>query len=129
VLKVCNLEFGLNIIPETDIKNLINGILFYKKTPFKVGDFPYFKKTDATTYKFLKAYAKGLQFADFKILKVGIQNNRITVWVATEVSRGVAMPSIYITGTGWEDVRLSVDSQYLDTLFFEDGTVWHVFEM
>lgn len=30
-LKVVNIEFGVNIIPEVDIKNLINGLLFYKK--------------------------------------------------------------------------------------------------
>ena len=64
-LKVVNIEFGLNIIPEIDIKSLIDGLFFYKKTPFRTGNFPYFKKTDATSYKQIKAYAKGLQFADF----------------------------------------------------------------
>ena len=59
-LKVVNIEFGLNLIPESDIKNLINGLLFYKKTPFRTGAFPYYKKTDATNYKQIKAYAKGL---------------------------------------------------------------------
>lgn len=68
-------------------------------------------------------------FADFKVLKVGLQNGIITVWVATETSRGVATPGIYITGTGWENKELSTNTPYLDTLFFEDGTVWHVFEM
>ena len=33
LFKVVNLEFGLNIIPTTDIKKLVNGIEFYKKTP------------------------------------------------------------------------------------------------
>ena len=67
LLKVVNIEFGLNIIPETDVKNLINGLLFYKKTPFVVPNTenPYFKITDATKYKNIKAYAKGLQFAEF----------------------------------------------------------------
>lgn len=59
-LKVVNIEFGINIIPDTDIKNLINGLFFYKKTPFKIGEFPYFRITDATSYKKIKAYAKGL---------------------------------------------------------------------
>ena len=74
-LNVCNIEFGLNIIPETDIKNLINGLLFYKKTPFIIPDTkkPYFKKTDATNYKQIKAYAKGLQFWD--VPQYGINPN------------------------------------------------------
>lgn len=67
-LKVCNLEFGINVIPETDVKKLINGLLLYKRTPFKVGEFPYYKKTDATTYKQIKAYAKGLHCHE--VLKV-----------------------------------------------------------
>ncbi|WP_374330471.1 hypothetical protein [Soonwooa sp.] len=62
--KVVNLEFGLNIIPSTDIENLINGILQYKTKDFLVDNFPFNKKTDATTFKQIKAYAKGLQFID-----------------------------------------------------------------
>lgn len=70
-LKVVNIEFGLNLIPESDIKNLINGLYFYKKTPFTIPDTkkPYFKKTDATNYKQIKAYAKGLQFLDYPQLR------------------------------------------------------------
>lgn len=69
-LKVVNLEFGLNIIPETDIKDLINGLSYSKKTPFKVYDIqdkPFFKEREHqdTRYKEIKAYAKGLQFQEF----------------------------------------------------------------
>ena len=63
-LKVVNIEFGLNIIPEIDIKSLIDGLFFYKKTPSKTGDYLYFKKTDPTRYKQIKAYAKGMKFVD-----------------------------------------------------------------
>lgn len=87
LLKVVNIEFGLNIIPETDIKNLIDGLYFYKKTPFKVGDFPYFKKTDATTYKQIKAYAKGLQFAEFP--QYGIDKNTFRFEVKTKQSKNI----------------------------------------
>ena len=37
-LNVCNIEFGLNIIPDADTKDLINGLYFYKKTPFTIPD-------------------------------------------------------------------------------------------
>lgn len=61
LLKVVNIEFGLNIVPKTDIKNLINGILYSTRTTFKIPKLEiYFKITDATTYKQIKAYAKGL---------------------------------------------------------------------
>ncbi len=78
-LKVVNIEFGLNLIPETDIKNLINGISFYKKTPFKVGDFLYFKKTNATAYKQIKAYSKGLQFAEAPQYGINLNTFRFEV--------------------------------------------------
>lgn len=66
-LKVCNIEFGINIVPESDIKHLINGLFLYKKTPFKIPNskLPYYKKLDSTAFKEIKAYAKGLQFAKF----------------------------------------------------------------
>ena len=69
-LKVVNLEIGVNIIPETDIKDLINGLSYSKKTPFQVYDIqdkPYFKEREHqdTRYKEIKAYAKGLQFQEF----------------------------------------------------------------
>lgn len=86
-LKVVNLEFGLNIIPRTDINNLVNGLYFYKKTPFKVGDFPYFKKTNATSYKLIKAYAKGLQFSN--IPEYGIDINTFRFEVKTKQSKNV----------------------------------------
>ncbi|SMP16406.1 hypothetical protein [Chryseobacterium profundimaris] len=64
LLKVVNIEYGLNLTPDVDIKNLISGISFHKRTPFVIPDrFKlYFKITDATKYKQIKAYAKGLQF-------------------------------------------------------------------
>lgn len=69
-------------------------------------------------------------FVGYKILKVGLQNGIVTLWVAVDYSnysKGIARPGIYITGTGWDNDSLSVNSPFLDTLFFEDGTVWHVF--
>lgn len=86
-LKVVNIEFGVNIIPDVDVKNLINGLLFYKKTPFKVGDFPYFKKTDATSYKQIKAYAKGLQFEDFQ--EYGINPNTFRFEVKSKQAKNI----------------------------------------
>ncbi|MGV4414372.1 hypothetical protein [Chryseobacterium sp. T1] len=94
-LRVVNLEFGLNIIPDTDIKNLINGLFFYKKTPFKIGEFPYFRITDATSYKKIKAYAKGLQFLDYP--QYGIHPNTFRFEVKTKQFKNVATYGINIS--------------------------------
>lgn len=87
-LKVVNIEFGLNIIPKTDIKNLIEGLYFYKKTTFKTGAFPYFKKTDATSYKQIKAYAKGLQFSQFP--QYGINQNTFRFEVKSKQTKNIS---------------------------------------
>ncbi|HAP95411.1 hypothetical protein [Epilithonimonas hominis] len=104
-LKVVNIEFGLNIIPESDIKNFINGLLFYKKTPFTIPDTkkPYFKKTDATNYKQIKAYAKGLQFLD--VPQYGIHPNTLRFEVKSKQAK-------YIKKYGIKD---SNDLTKLDT--------------
>lgn len=86
-LKVVNIEFGLNIIPETDIKSLIDGMYFYKKTPFKTGAFPYFKKTDATSYKQIKTYAKGLQFIESP--QYGIHPNTFRFEVKSKQAKNI----------------------------------------
>lgn len=88
-LKVVNIEFGLNIIPGTDIKNLIDNLLFYKKTAFIVPnkETQYFKITDATKYKNIKAYAKGLQFAEFP--QYGINGNTFRFEVKSKKSSNI----------------------------------------
>lgn len=70
LLKVCNLEFGLNIIPKIDIKNLIDGLMFYSTQHFRVSSPNLLyskttKKDDVPKEKHIKAYAKGLHFADY----------------------------------------------------------------
>lgn len=91
LLKVVNIEFGLNLIPETDIKTLIDLILFHNRTAFVVPivKFPYSKTTDTETTntkeKFIKAYAKGFQFADFP--QYGIDENTFRFEVKHKKSR------------------------------------------
>ncbi len=88
-LNVCNIEFGLNIIPDADTKDLINGLYFYKKTPFTIPDTkkPYFKKTDATNYKQIKAYAKGLQFLESP--QYGINPNTFRFEVKSKQAKNI----------------------------------------
>ena len=83
-LKVVNLEFGLNIIPEKDIKELINGLIYSKKTPFKVYDTqnkPYFKESERQNSRFkeIKAYAKGLQFQELPQYGIDINTFRFEI--------------------------------------------------
>ena len=113
-LKVVNIEFGLNIVPETDIKNLINGLYFYKKTPFKIGNFPYFKKTDATSYKQIKAYAKGLQFLESS--QYGIHSNTFRFEVKTKQSKNIRK---YGINTATDLLNLETYNQLGQTLLDE----------
>jgi hypothetical protein len=111
---VVNIEFGLNIVPETDIKNLINGLYFYKKTPFKIGNFPYFKKTDATSYKQIKAYAKGLQFLESP--QYGIHSNTFRFEVKTKQSKNIRK---YGINTATDLLNLETYNQLGQTLLDE----------
>ena len=63
--KVVNLEYGINLQTGINIETLINGLLFTNKTPFQTRNFPFFKISQSTKFKEIKAYAKGLQFEDF----------------------------------------------------------------
>ncbi len=82
-LKVVNLEVGVNIIPETDVKELINGIYYSKKTPFMVYDskIPHYRRTEKkdSEYKIIKTYAKGLQCHERQQYQVDINTFRFEV--------------------------------------------------
>jgi hypothetical protein len=80
-LKPINIEFGLNVIPTMDIKNLINGLYFHKKTKFNRGSgiTEYFKITNSTAFKQIKAYAKGLQFSDYPEYGINLNTFRFEV--------------------------------------------------
>lgn len=87
--QVVNLEFGLNLIPETNVKNIVDGLLFYNRTKFTVPNpkTPYFKITDSTRYKEIKAYAKGLQFEDSP--HFGINPNTFRFEIKTKKSNKI----------------------------------------
>lgn len=68
LLKIVNIEFGINIIPNIDVKDLITYISFHEKNEFRndVG-LAYSKRSyrprkngTANKYKIIKAYAKGI---------------------------------------------------------------------
>jgi len=110
LLKVVNIEYGLNIISTADIKNIIQGISFHKRTPFIVPDVskPYFKITNATKYKQIKAYAKGLQFIDYP--EFGIDPNTFRFEVKSKQSK-------CITKTGIKTVEDLFNEKVYDGLF------------
>jgi len=93
LLKVVNIEYGLNLTVN-DVKNLIAGISFHKRTSFIVPDTlkPYFKITNATKYKQIKAYAKGLQFADHP--EYGIDINTFRFEVKSKQSKCISKTGI-----------------------------------
>ena len=87
-LQLINIEYGVNIIPETDIADLIKGILYYKKTPFVFGNkIKTYKITKATAYKQIKAYDKGIQFTDYP--EYGIDRNTLRFEVRSKQAKNI----------------------------------------
>jgi hypothetical protein len=91
--KVVNLEFGVNIIPDTNIENIVDGILYHRKTPFIIKDLPYFKKSDATEFKQIKAYAKGIQFINNP--EYNIHKDMFRYEVRTKQTKNISRYGIY----------------------------------
>ncbi|PTS96002.1 hypothetical protein DBR27_16630, partial [Flavobacterium sp. HMWF030] len=73
LLKVVNIEFGINVLPPIDIKKLIAFLLFHERNEFKTDTGLAFSKKSfranpngsINRYKTIKAYAKGIQFPGF----------------------------------------------------------------
>lgn len=112
-LQLVNLEFGVNIIPDTDIQNLITGILYYnRKTPFITSqDFLYYKITDATGYKQIKAYAKGLQFLDKP--EYGINDNTFRFEVRSKEAKRIRKYGIHSADDLFRDKVYTILAQSL----------------
>lgn len=63
-----------------------------------------------------------------KILKLEVQDNDAYIWALVDTNRSmVESRFFYIRGTGHNCSGLS-HKQYIDTLFFESGLVFHVFK-
>lgn len=58
--QIIGIEFGVNVIPETEIKEIINSIKYWKRKPFKRNKADYSLITDSTAHKQVKVYAKGI---------------------------------------------------------------------
>ncbi|MDP9961865.1 hypothetical protein [Chryseobacterium lathyri] len=87
-LQLINLEYGININPEVSIRNLIEGILYYKKTPFVFSSsIKTYKITNATSYKQIKAYDKGIQFIDYP--QYGIQRNTFRFEIRSKQAKNI----------------------------------------
>jgi hypothetical protein len=73
LLKVVNIEFGINILSPIDIKKLIAFLLYHERNEFKTDTGLAFSKKSfranpngsINRYKTIKAYAKGIQFPGF----------------------------------------------------------------
>ncbi len=93
-MQLINLEYGVNIIPEMNMKNLIEGIIYYKKTPFIFSSsIRTYKITNATPYKQIKAYDKGIQFVNYP--QYGIQRNTFRFEVRSKQRKNIRKLGIY----------------------------------
>ena len=73
LLKVVNVEFGLNVVSPIDVKKLIAYLVYHEKNEFKTDVGLAFSKKSykanlngtINNYKIIKAYAKGLQYSKY----------------------------------------------------------------
>lgn len=102
LLKVVNIEFGVNIVPDYPVEALMNAILFYHKTPFiNRHSFEHYKITDATSYKQIKAYAKGLHFIEFP--EYNIDKNTFRFEVKSKQSKNIKKHGIFTADDLFKD--------------------------
>lgn len=58
--QIIGIEFGVNVIPQADVKEVVNSIKYWKRKPYKRNKADFSLITDSTAHKQIKAYAKGL---------------------------------------------------------------------
>lgn len=76
---IINLEVGVNITLETDVKKVIENIKLYKTTDFIKTDYEAYKISKTTNYKKIKVYAKGLQHQNNPEYKIPINTMRYEI--------------------------------------------------
>lgn len=67
--QVVNIEFGINVIPETDVKEVVQAIKCWKRKLYIRNKADFSLITNSTAHKQIKAYAKGID--DLERLKSG----------------------------------------------------------
>lgn len=107
-----NIEFGLNILPETDIKEIIKSLKFHERNEFnKDPELQYSKRSQkynsngiGNSYKVFKAYAKGQQkfngitYADPNTLRNEVRSkqskyfNKLGIYTLLDLTK----PEIYL---------------------------------
>ena len=58
--RITSIEFGVNVIPKTDIKEIMNSIYYWKRKPFKRNKAKYSLISITSLEKQIKTYAKGI---------------------------------------------------------------------
>lgn len=77
-LKVENLEVGVNVHTSYDVRQIIDGTYFSKKTPF-VKPYNFYYKCLESSFKKIKIYAKGLQFQKFSQYEIAKNTLRFEI--------------------------------------------------
>jgi len=126
-----NIEFGLNILPKTDVKNIINWLKYHEKNEFyKDSELQYSKRSQkydidgkANHYKVIKAYAKGIQkfnnitYADPNTFRFEVRSkqakyyNKLGIYTLADLLK----PEIYLT------LAKELEKEFDNILLLEKG--------
>lgn len=80
-----------------------------------------------TVYKFPIDYPVEVPLSA-ALLKVQLQNDHTMAWYCVDTDeKQYRVDTYYSIGTGW-DLADYGDVDYVDTLFNEDGFVWHIYK-
>lgn len=132
-LEVVNIEFGFNLIPLSDVTKVLGGLLFYKRSEFRIkyNEIQTFKISNATKYKEVKAYAKGLQFKQYP--EFNIDANTFRFEVRTKKSAKIKTLKIYdVTGLlvfdTYEDLIKELIKEWDNVLLINTDSVNEIFK-
>lgn len=126
-----NIEFGLNILPKTDVKNIIYWLKYHERNEFyKDPELQYSKRSQkydrdgkANHYKVLKAYAKGIQkfngitYTDPNTFRFEVRSkqakyfNKLGIFTLSDLLK----PEIYLT------LAIELEREFDNILLLEKG--------
>lgn len=118
--KVVNIEFGVNVIPQTNVKAVVGSIKYWKRKPFVRNKAKFSLITKSSAHKQIKAYAKGID--DIERIKSGeIDPNTFRWEIKSKEKKFLKLTAKHLLKTSvYEDFQKRLLSDLSLSLFIEE---------